>query len=74
MCRAEARACVLCVHMCVHYIHGHNVHRIYRSPQRQHEERTHIMVCAECPDLALCLPLIDLLCDLGQVTYPLSGP
>lgn len=29
------------------------------------------MVCAEYPDLALLLPLRDLLCDLGQVTYPL---
>lgn len=38
---------------------------------KQHEERGHVMVCAEYPDLALLLPLIDLLCDLGQVTYPL---
>ena len=31
----------------------------------------HIIVCAECPDLTLLLPLIGLLCDPGQVTYPL---
>lgn len=31
------------------------------------------MVCAECPDLALCLPLTDLLCDLRQVAYPLGA-
>lgn len=31
----------------------------------------HIIVCAECPDLTLPLPLIGLLCDPGRVTYPL---
>lgn len=41
MCRAEARVGVyLCVHVCIHYIHGHNVHRIYRSPQRQVQEES----------------------------------
>lgn len=31
----------------------------------------HIILCAECPDLTLLLPLIGLLCDPGRVTYPL---
>lgn len=56
----------VCVFACVYTAQG-----IYRKSQRQHEERTHIMVCAECPNLALCLPLVDLLCDLGQVAHPL---
>lgn len=44
------------------------------NPQRpqglRQDQKGHITVCAECPDLTLLLPLIGLLCDPGRVTYP----
>lgn len=42
-----------------------------KAPRLRQDQEGHVIVCAECPDLTLLLPLVGLLCDPGRVTYPL---